>query len=140
MTPAALLILKFCAAHATMVLIPKSASVFCIDSNGALTSCDDVTTAKYDPGFEGCESVVPDLEAQQQAEKDEVNRKLYIESHAAEIHQLNDAIEKLKAEQAKEQAKKPSKPNYLERSTVTHGSNTFPCPDFQGHITNCVAN
>lgn len=98
MTPAALLILKICAAHVTMVPVQTS-NQFIPAYIGNGLSLLQQEYAKYDPGFEHCGLVVPDLQREQQEEIDKAAGDKYMAAHADEIKALIKALQQLGKEQ-----------------------------------------
>jgi hypothetical protein len=97
MTPTALLILQLCAAHATQVPIehPWGDIVLMPATYGSGQS----TYTKYDPGFDDCSAVVPELTRQKQVEEFAAEEAKYEAQHVAEIKDLQKALDKLHKEQ-----------------------------------------
>lgn len=120
MTPTALLILQICAAHATQVPLPHSNIMLTYS-----TFSGEGTYTSYATGFDDCAAVVPELTRQKQAEEQAAADKKYRAEHAAEIKDLQKALDQIHKEQPNTQVR----PFSLTCSTVCPGSTVFHAPD-----------
>jgi hypothetical protein len=101
MTPAALAILQICAAHVVWDNpgYPGAWGCSTILTSGSMTLGSG--SFHYAAGFEQCDSLVPPLKAQKDAEDKAAAEKKYVEENAADIEALKKAAAKLDAESRK---------------------------------------
>jgi hypothetical protein len=96
-TPTALLILQMCATHAHDAPITYWAGDTVITPYYYYFG--GTSRTEYDPGFEKCAEVVPNLQYQKDQEDAKAKAAKYKAEHADEIKKLQQAIDEAKKEQ-----------------------------------------